>query len=203
MRNMIAILWCNGKTPSNDLIKRVLTKGKKIFGVDGGAEIALSLGKKVQKVLGDFDSINIDEWKGESEYLPDQDMSDFGKSIKYLVEKGYTQIEVIGIDGGSPEHILGVWAVLAEIEDNVKIILYHEERITYRIHPDYDDTQIYIENGKEFSIFALTHCNNITLNGAKWNMKNEKLSLSSRGLHNQGTGKNISIKADGIVVLII
>ena len=51
---MIAILWCNGKTPSNDLIKRVLTKGKKIFGVDGGAEIALSLGKKVQKVLGDF-----------------------------------------------------------------------------------------------------------------------------------------------------
>ena len=85
MRNMIAILWCNGKTPSNDLIKRVLTEDKEVFGVDGGAEIALSSGINVKKVLGDFDSINIDEWKGESEYLPDQDISDFGKSIKYLL----------------------------------------------------------------------------------------------------------------------
>jgi len=203
MRNMIAVLWCNGKTPSNDLIKRVLTKDKEIFGVDGGAEKALKAGINVQKVLGDFDSVNIEEWKGESEYLPNQNISDFGKSIKYLVRKGYTQIEALGIDGGSPEHFLGVWAVLAEIEDSVKIILHHENRITYRIHPDYEDTQIFIENGKEFSIFALTYCNEITITGAKWDMKNEKLSLSSRGLHNQGTGKNISIKADGIVVLII
>ena len=92
---------------------------------------------------------------------------------------------------------------MAEIEDSVKIILHHEKRTTYRIHPDYDDTEIFVEDGKEFSIFALTPCNNITLTGAKWNMDNEKLSLSSRGLHNQGTGKSISIKADGIVVLII
>ena len=34
-------------------------------------------------------------------------------------------------------------------------------------------------------------------------IENEKISLSSRGLHNQGVGKSVSIKADGIVVLII
>jgi len=203
MRYMTAILWCNGEIPSDDLIKRVLTEEKEVFGVDGGAEIAISAGVKVQKVLGDFDSINIDKWRGESEYLPDQNISDFGKSIKYLIKKEYTEIEVLGIEGGSPEHFLGVWAVLAEIEDSVKIILHHEKRTTYRIHPDYDDTEIFVEDEKEFSIFALTPCNNITLTGAKWNMDNEKLSLSSRGLHNQGTGKSISIKADGIVVLII
>ena len=72
MRYMTAILWCNGEIPSDDLIKRVLTEGKEVFGVDGGAEIAISVGIKVQKVLGDFDSINIDKWRGESEYLPDQ-----------------------------------------------------------------------------------------------------------------------------------
>ena len=176
MRYMTAILWCNGEIPSDDLIKRVLTEGKEVFGVDGGAEIAISVGIKVQKVLGDFDSINIDKWRGESEYLPDQNISDFGKSIKYLIKKEYTEIEVLGIEGGSPEHFLGVWAVLAEIEDSVKIILHHEKRTTYRIHPDYDDTEIFVEDGKEFSIFALTACNNITLTGAKWNMDNEKLS---------------------------
>jgi thiamine pyrophosphokinase len=203
MRNMTAILWCNGKKPSNELIKRVLTEEKEVFGVDGGADVALSAGINVKKVLGDFDSVNINDWKGKGKYLSNQNISDFGKSIKYLVKKEYSEIEVLGIDGGSPEHLLGIWAVLAEIEDNVKITLHHERRTTYRIHPTYGETKIFVGAGKEFSIFALTPCNNFSLSGAKWNIKNEIFSLSSRGLHNQGTGKKILIKTDGIVVLII
>jgi thiamine pyrophosphokinase len=87
MRNMTAILWCNGKKPSNELIKRVLTEEKEVFGVDGGADVALSAGINVKKVLGDFDSVNINDWKGKGKYLSNQNISDFGKSIKYLVKK--------------------------------------------------------------------------------------------------------------------
>lgn len=203
MRFMTAILWCNGEAPSNDLVRRVIVENKRVFGVDGGAEIALSMGIEVEKVLGDLDSIDINKWEERSEYLPNQGISDFGKSINYLVKLGFSEIEVIGIDGGSPEHLLGVWGVLAEIKDNVKIILHHESRTTYRIHPNYGDTEIFVEKGQEFSVFALTPCNNLSLSGAKWNIENEKISLSSRGLHNQGVGKSVSIKADGIVVLII
>ena len=54
---MIAILWCNGKTPSNDLIKRVLTKGKKIFGVDGGQHDKTH--RMIRDTIFGFDTLSI------------------------------------------------------------------------------------------------------------------------------------------------
>ena len=203
MRNMVAVLWCNGEIPSDNLVKKVVIEGNRIFGVDGGAEKALSMGIEVEKVLGDLDSINLDKWEKKIEYLPNQDVSDFGKSIKYLVNKGFTKVEVIGIDGGSPEHLLGIWGVLSEIKDDIEIILHHENRTTYRIHPNHGVAEKFIEKDKKFSIFALTHCKNVHLSGAQWNIEGEELSLSSRGLHNLGIGENICIKADGIIVLIV
>ena len=203
MRNMVAVLWCNGEIPSEDLVKKVVIEGNRIFGVDGGAEKTLSMGIEVEKVLGDLDSINLDKWEKKIEYLPNQDISDFGKPIKYLVNKGFTKVEVIGIDGGSPEHLLGIWGVLSEIKDDIEIILHHENRTSYRIHPNRGVTEKFIEKDKKFSIFALTHCKNVHLSGAQWNIEGEELSLSSRGLHNLGIGENICIKADGIIVLIV
>ena len=203
MGNMAAVLWCNGEIPSDDLVKKVVIEDSRIFGVDGGAEKALSMGVQVEKVLGDLDSINLDNWKKKIEYLPNQNISDFGKSVKYLVDEGFTKVDVIGIDGGSPEHLLGIWGVLSEIEDDIEIILHHENRTSYRIHPNNGVTEKFIERDKKFSIFALTHCENVHLSGAQWNIEGEKLSLSSRGLHNLGIGEKVRIEADGIIVLIV
>lgn len=203
MRNMVAVLWCNGEIPSDDLVKKVVIEDSRIFGVDGGAEKALSMGVQVEKVLGDLDSINLDKWKKKIEYLPNQNISDFGKSVKYLVDEGFTKVDVIGIDGGSPEHLLGIWGVLSEIKDDIEIILHHENRTSYRIHPNNGVTEKFIERNKKFSIFALTHCENVHLSGAQWNIEGEKLSLSSRGLHNLGIGEKVRIEADGIIVLIV
>ena len=54
-----------------------------------------------------------------------------------------------------------------------------------------------------FSVFALTRCEKVTLKGAKWELKNEKLEMSTKGLHNKGNDKEIMIETDGIIALII
>jgi|TARA_B110000495_G_C22908398_1_gene530370 thiamine pyrophosphokinase len=200
---MLGILWCNGDVPSKNLIQHVISIGDRVFGIDGGADKAYSAEIIVERVLGDLDSVDISKWKNKTEYLSNQEMSDFAKSVIHLMEKGFTEIEVIGIDGGSPEHILGIWGALAELPGDVRIKLHHESRTTYRIHPDDEDTEIFIKKGEEFSIFALTPCKEVFLKGSKWEIEGEKLSLSTRGLHNIGIGRNISIKADGVIALII
>jgi len=197
-----AILWCNGDTPSEELVNSLINQKSIVYGVDKGADVANSMGIVIQKVLGDLDSVDTSKWNNKSKKIYDQEISDLGKSIRYLVENKIYEVDIIGIDGGNPEHILGIWGNLVEMPGNIKIKLHHENRITERVHPDEGQLEIFISEGEEFSIFALTPCKNVHLTGSKWEINGDKMGLSSRGLHNVGLGRKIKIIADGIIVLI-
>ncbi|GIS92659.1 MAG: hypothetical protein CM1200mP21_09540 [Candidatus Poseidoniales archaeon] len=47
---MLAMLWCNGETPSDRVIAG-LVEGKTVFGVDGGADKAAESGYEVARRL--------------------------------------------------------------------------------------------------------------------------------------------------------
>lgn len=196
------VLWCNGEIPSKDIINHVIKKDTVVIGVDGGADKAYLMGVEIDKVIGDLDSIEVDKWDGKLEKISDQEMSDLGKSINYLIRNKIDSVNIIGIDGGDPEHILAIWGNLAELSGKIKIRLYHELRVTERIHPDEGTLEIFMEEGEEFSIFALTPCDEFHITGSKWEMNGESLGLSSRGLHNSGLGNKVKITADGIIVII-
>ncbi|DAC41275.1 MAG TPA: hypothetical protein HA314_01810, partial [Candidatus Thalassarchaeaceae archaeon] len=68
---MKGILWCNGVLPSDSVIDRALRDGVPIFGVDGGADKAKSMGFEVSEALGDMDSIDEYSWSGKMKFLPD------------------------------------------------------------------------------------------------------------------------------------
>ena len=97
---MRAILWCNGENPNLNMISKLL-EGATLFGVDGGADKAIAAGFEVTEVLGDLDSVNIADWKDRSNILADDSSSDLAKSFGLLLDRGFTEVDVVGIDGGS------------------------------------------------------------------------------------------------------
>jgi len=199
---MKAFLWCNGDLPSLDTINS-LGKITPLFGVDGGTRKATSCGFSVKETLGDFDSIKEDEFNGDKTLLSDDSASDLSKTILELSKRGYSDFEILGVDGGSPGHILGIWGSLAESSPELKIRLHHHNAVSYRITPENNEFQIHMEKEQLFSIFALSKCNTISLKGAKWELENQPLNLSTKGLHNRGNGELLTIKGDGIIALII
>ena len=200
---MRALLWCNGQQPSEHVVQALLHAGSTVFGVDGGADKAARAGITVEEVLGDLDSVELGQWEGRTYELPDDSSSDLAKSIALLIERGYTDIEVVGSDGGSTGHVLGGWAALCEAPGGARIRVHHEDSITHRIHPQDGGTEFDISDGQEFSVFALSPCGGVHLQGAAWNLDGVPLGLSTRGLHNRGTGEVVRISADGILAVII
>ena len=97
---MRALLWCNGQPPS-DAVVAPLVEGAACFGVDAGADRASEAGYEVKQVLGDLDSTDSSRGRGITHKLADQSSSDLAKSLSLLIERGYTEIEVVGADGGS------------------------------------------------------------------------------------------------------
>ena len=197
---MRAILWCNGTQPSKSVIDAVLDEGVPVFGADAGADRAAESGVEVEEVLGDLDSVDRSRWESKLRELPDQSSSDLAKSITLLIERGYTEIDVVGIDGGSPEHVLGSWAALCEAPGGARICLQHEDAVTHRLHPRDGGLELDIDEGQEFSVFALQPCK-AWVSGAKWEVDGDPMSFSTRGLHNVGTGEIVRINADGVLVV--
>ena len=197
---MRAILWCNGTQPSKSVIDAVLDEGVPVFGADAGADRAAESGVEVEEVLGDLDSVDRSRWESKLRELPDQSSSDLAKSITLLIERGYTEIDVVGIDGGSPDHILGSWAALCEAPGGARIRLHHEDAVAHRLHPRDGGLELDIGEGQEFSVFALQPCK-AWVSGAKWEVDGDPMSFSTRGLHNVGTGEIVRINTDGVLVV--
>ncbi len=198
---MRAFLWCNGDTPSLQTIKS-LGDLSPLFGVDGGTTKAKSCGFMVKETLGDLDSISKDG-NVEMTYLSDDSHSDLTKTIQELSKRGYDEFDILGIDGGSTGHILGIWGTLAESMGGLKIRLHHHDAVSYRITSEIGEFQIHMRKDQLFSVFALTRCEKISIKGAKWELKNERLEMSTKGLHNRGNDETLMIKSDGIIALII
>ena len=198
---MRGVLWCNGSIPSKSVVEWVLSTEAPVFGVDGGADKARDLGIEVIEVLGDMDSVDESGWKGSTLPLNEQSFSDLAKSIEQLMDRGFEEIEIVGADGGDPSHILGNWGSMNDAPSGARIRIHHEEQISTRIHPDDGEFSAEFEEGEVFSVFAIGP-GKVWISGARWEIDGENLVLSSRGLHNEGTGDIVKIKGEGVLLLI-
>ncbi len=198
---MRGILWCNGSIPTESVVEWVLSAGVPIFGVDGGADKAYGMGVEVVEVLGDMDSVDESAWSGRTLSLNEQSFSDLAKSIEELIQRGFDEIEIVGADGGDPSHILGNWAAMNDSPSGARIRIHHEEQVSTRIHPDDGEVSVEFEEGELFSVFAIG-TGKVWITGARWEVDGENLVLSTRGLHNEGTGGVVKIRGEGVLILI-
>ena len=198
---MRGVLWCNGSIPTESVVEWVLSAGVPIFGVDGGADKAYGMGVEVVEVLGDMDSVDESAWRGRTLSLNEQSFSDLVKSIEELIHRGFDEIEIVGADGGDPSHILGNWAAMNDSPSGARIRIHHEEQVSTRIHPDDGEVSVEFEEGELFSVFAIG-TGKVWITGARWEVDGENLVLSSRGLHNEGTGGVVKIRGEGVLILI-
>ena len=147
---MKAILWCNGANPNSSILDEVLSNDAEVFGVDGGADKAAEEGVVVSEILGDLDSVDITRWEGRVTELIDQNNSDLAKAIGVLTDRGYTEIDVIGTEGGATSHVLGNWAALCDAPSGARIRIHHNDSVTSRFHPDDGEMEFLVGEGEVF-----------------------------------------------------
>ena len=198
---MRAILWCNGPLPSESLISDLANSVSLIFGIDGGADKASEMGYEVSKAIGDMDSVVLSNWEGKVVFLEDQNKSDLSKSISYVNSLGVNEVDVVGVEGGDYGHVFGAFAALNEAPVGMKIRLHYESGVMHLVSPSNGGFNEVIHRGQKFSVFALTPCKVMDVIGGKWELRGRQLSMSTRGLSNEGLGDSVSVTSDGIAAV--
>ncbi len=193
-----ALLFINGEPPKN-LPK---TEGYDIIACSDGAfhylkEKNFPL-EKLDFISGDFDSHSgeilhfVQNDKLEIFHTPDQNKTDFEKSLEILLEKGVKDVDVYGGSGGEMDHFLGNLSVAFSFKNQLNIQFF-DEFSTYYFMPK----NFVLENvkGKMISLYPFPKAENITTKGLNWALNKEDLDITGRiGTRNFAIDETIHIE---------
>ena len=112
-KNVSVIL--NGQMPTDDTIINQITNSDYIIAVDGSANKLFDLEIIPDVIIGDLDSLqNIKNKDIELVKIPDQNKTDFRKTLEWCIEKNILNISIFGISGESEDHFLGNYYTLSD-----------------------------------------------------------------------------------------
>ena len=202
-----ALLFINGVPPKN----LPETEDYAMIACSDGAFHYLKEKKfpldKLDLISGDFDShLGNDEaiYHDRFIFTPDQDKTDFHKSLEIIQERGITTVDVYGGSGGEMDHFLGNLTAAFLFKNHLEITFY-DEFSTYFFAPK----TLVLENvkGKIISLYPFPLTENITTKGLNWPLNNESLDISKRiGTRNLASEETVVIhygKGDLVVFVEI
>ena len=161
----------------------------------------------VDYLIGDMDSVdqamldyarlnNIEIVK-----IPDQQNNDLSKAIQFARNLSAQSIDIIGIDGGRPEHQFANYMSLFEHSENIRMHL--DDSIVIAINKN-QPLHHSIEIGTSFSVFSIGESKAVNLAGGKWRLNSVDLDSSSTGLHNIAVETEITLScASGKLLIFI
>ena len=135
---------------------------------------------KLDFISGDFDSHSgMDEniYQEKFIYTPDQDKTDFEKSLDIIKEKGFKTVDIYGGSGGEMDHFLGNLTVAFLFKKDLKITFF-DDHSRYFFAPN----QLVLKKVKNrlVSLYPFPEAENVSTQGLNWSLTKETLDITTR-----------------------
>ncbi|HKS91874.1 MAG TPA: thiamine diphosphokinase [Tepidiformaceae bacterium] len=193
---MPALVFANGEPPSAAFLVTLRSEPYFVVAADGGARHAIDAGFTIDAVVGDLDSVTDDIRRqlpaGAFHEVSRLDTTDLEKAIRFCIDAGHHEIDVVCAGGGRADHALANLSVLTGFRGNrVRI---RDEAFTISL-VDGAET---IEGppGTVISLMAIGECTGITTRGLRWDLADFTLSFSPRGVHNEIARSPATVSVD-------
>ena len=150
--------------------------------------------EKLDFISGDFDSHSGSDdeiYQEKFIYTPDQNKTDFHKSLEIIQQRGFTNVDIYGGSGGEMDHFLGNLHTAFLFKENLEITFY-DEFSKYFFSP----TNLVLNDVKNHlvSLIPFPLAENVVTRGLNWELKDENLSLTTRiGSRNFAVSENVEI----------
>lgn len=182
-------------------LSRALALAPRLVAADGGAEHARILGHRVNRIIGDLDSLTTKKtWQNSGTDVTEileQESTDFEKCI-YTENSDYYLC--VGFLGQRVDHTLANLGVLLAYRDK-RIILMGEEDITFLCPVEFE---MEMAAGTRVSLFPMAKIKGEDSQGLRWTIKGLNFSPDGRlGTSNEALGGRVSLRLSGSGMLMI
>jgi thiamine pyrophosphokinase len=192
MSEKIVAIFVNGEFKKTERIQNVVQQAEFIVGVDGGLHHIVNMGLTPHIIIGDLDSIDLEDLAyfenlgiDIRKFPEKKNETDLELAIDYVVNLGFEKIYVLGATGGHIDHFLGNLLLFSNpVYQNLEIILMDSYCEIFYVRTN---QLIHGEPGDRLSLIPIseTVCGVRTV-GLKYPLKNEDLvRWKTRGISNQ------------------
>ena len=190
-----AVIFANGAECSWELTAQVLEWSPYVLVLDGALERVLSLGIKIDAVLGDFDSARhvekmlVGQEPVEIVHTPDQEKTDLEKGLDFLISKNHRAAHIIWGTGRRTDHTLANISNMVKYKHALSLTMIDDHS---RIYPLPSLFQKKFVPGSILSLMPIGKVEGIETEGLQYNLYNEPLEIGGRiGSSNQAAGSGL------------
>ena len=179
-KNVSVIL--NGQMPTDDTIINQITNSDYIIAVDGSANKLFDLEIIPDVIIGDLDSLqNIKNKDIELVETPDQNKTDFRKTLEWCIEKNILNISIFGISGESEDHFLGNYYTLSDFGEKISWKAFTDFSV---ISPCVGNKKFDSFKGQKVSLFCMKGSSTVNSENLEYPLQSYHLKPSDDAVRN-------------------
>ena len=203
-----ALIICNGNPPPQALLNQLWLEADYRVAADGGANLLQVLNLLPDAVIGDFDSLQPDVQKQLPEtilfHVKEQDTNDADKAVRHCLKLGFTEINLLGADGGRQDQFLSSLEILFKYSPSARLIIWTAlERMEF-ILDTWEET---LPPGTTLSLLPLFGgAQGVVSRGLKFQLNNHALlpGKSPSGVSNQVLSNPVTVSIrEGQLLLVV
>lgn len=202
-RQRSVLLLLNGELREPRVVTRLARKADVILCADGGARHARTLGFVPDFIVGDMDSLphSLPKAWAATVYWKDLDenRSDLDKALDFVKVLGRSRVYVAGALGGGLDHELVNLSVLEKRAARLDLVIVGGGQARMLGQGRH---RLNLKKGQRFSLLAVPSAR-VTLTGALYNMKAQRLIRGSLGLGNRSSGMSVLTVHQGRIWFVL
>ena len=196
-KNVSVIL--NGQMPTDDTIINQITNSDYIIAVDGSANKLFDLEIIPDVIIGDLDSLqNINNKNIELVETPDQNKTDFRKTLEWCIEKNILNISIFGISGESEDHFLGNYYTLSDFGEKISWKAFTDFSV---ISPCVGNKKFESFKGQKVSLFCMKGSSTVNSENLEYPLQSYPLKPSDDAVRNLSLEDHFTIESTTTILV--
>lgn len=202
---MDVLIFGNGEFKNKNLLNRVFEfENVFVIGVDGGCDYLIENKIKIDLAIGDFDSIRYTDILHDTPNIikTDMNISDLEFAINYCMDENFDKMYLFGFTGRRADHFLFNLRCLNKAFNNgMEIFIIDEFNVITLLEGERFFEK---ENFKFFSIVPIYDDTTISIEGSKYDLKNENIDLfSTLTMSNEWKKEKVKVSSDKLVYVCL
>ena len=196
-KNVSVIL--NGQMPTDDAIINQITNSDYIIAVDGSANKLFDLEIIPDVIIGDLDSLqNINNKNIELVKTPNQNKTDFRKTLEWCIEKNILNISIFGISGESEDHFLGNYYTLSDFGEKISWKAFTDFSV---ISPCTGNKKFESFKGQKVSLFCMKGSSTVNSENLEYPLQSYHLKPSDDAVRNLSLEDHFTIESTTTILV--
>ena len=196
-KNVSVILNC--QMPTDHAIINQITNSDYIIAVDGSANKLFDLEIIPDVIIGDLDSLqNINNKNIELVKTPNQNKTDFRKTLEWCIEKNILNISIFGISGESEDHFLGNYYTLSDFDEKISWKAFTDFSV---ISPCMGNKKFESFKGQKVSLFCMKGSSTVNSENLEYPLQSYHLKPSDDAVRNLSLEDRFTIESTNTILV--